>query len=247
MEWSENALVLGMGSFREADIWLRLLTPEHGLIIASAFGGARSRKRFCGCLDLYNELNVRIKAKGNFLTVQEAVLVRGPRRLRTDHNRLGIFVNCVQFTRALGVPEENAAEIFSTLRDLLLVLEEAENVQNILPVLFRMRLASAIGYAPTFSVCAVCGRKEMLQATFFPADGILICPFCVAEKIRGKSIALSEKSLELLRQVQTQSPLTWEQNTLSFQERQECGRAIDDFVQYHLGFVWENGRFCRNM
>ena len=54
MEWSDTALVLGVGRFRESDLWLRMLTRRHGIVSAFAFGGSRSRKRFCGCLDLFN-------------------------------------------------------------------------------------------------------------------------------------------------------------------------------------------------
>ena len=53
MEWSDTALVLGVGRFRESDLWLRMLTRRHGIVSAFAFGGSRSRKRFCGCLDLF--------------------------------------------------------------------------------------------------------------------------------------------------------------------------------------------------
>lgn len=92
MEWSDTALVLGVGRFRESDLWLRMLTRRHGIVSAFAFGGSRSRKRFCGCLDLFNELQISTKTtrNGMYLSLQEGNLIRGPRRLRTDWNRLGI-------------------------------------------------------------------------------------------------------------------------------------------------------------
>ena len=39
MEWSDTALVLGVGRFRESDLWLRMLTRRHGIVSAFAFGG----------------------------------------------------------------------------------------------------------------------------------------------------------------------------------------------------------------
>ena len=108
MEWSDTALVLGVGRFREADLWVRLLTRRHGIVSAFAFGGSRSRKRFCGCLDLFNELQISTRAtrNGMYLSLLEGNLIRGPRRLRTDWNRLGMFMNCVRFVEALGVPPD---------------------------------------------------------------------------------------------------------------------------------------------
>ena len=73
MEWSDTALVLGVGRFRESDLWLRMLTRRHGIVSAFAFGGSRSRKRFCGCLDLFNELQISTKTtrNGMYLSLQE--------------------------------------------------------------------------------------------------------------------------------------------------------------------------------
>lgn len=155
MEWSDTALVLGVGRFRESDLWLRMLTRRHGIVSAFAFGGSRSRKRFCGCLDLFNELQISTKTtrNGMYLSLQEGNLIRGPRRLRTDWNRLGMFMNCVRFVEALGVPQDGAAGVFLLLKDTLELLEQSETVQDILPILFRLRLASQQGYAPALTAC----------------------------------------------------------------------------------------------
>ena len=127
MEWSDTALVLGVGRFRESDLWLRMLTRRHGIVSAFAFGGSRSRKRFCGCLDLFNELQISTKTtrNGMYLSLQEGNLIRGPRRLRTDWNRLGMFMNCVRFVEALGVPQDGAAGVFLLLKDTLELLEQS--------------------------------------------------------------------------------------------------------------------------
>ena len=73
-------------------------------------------------------------------------------------------------------------------------------------------------------------------------------------------IPLRTASLDVLRQVQEKSPLHWnfagdnpaEEETsgekkvcLSPADRRECARVIDGFVQYHLGLVWDRGKFRR--
>ena len=42
MEWTDTALVLHVGRFREADLWVRLLAPGQGLVTAFAFGGSNA-------------------------------------------------------------------------------------------------------------------------------------------------------------------------------------------------------------
>ena len=66
---------------------------------------------------------------------------------------------------------------------------------------------------------------------------------------------ISGKSLDVLRQVQEVSPLHWHFLTsgsseetgevLLPAERREFARAVDGFVQYHLGLTWDRGRFRR--
>ena len=190
MEWSDTALVLGVGRFREADRWVRLLTRRHGIVSAFAFGGSRSRKRFCGCLDLFNELQISTRAtrNGMYLSLLEGNLIRGPRRLRTDWNRLGMFMNCVRFVEALGVPPDGAASAFLLLKDTLKLLEEAEGVQDILPVLFRLRLASQQGYAPALDACAVCGKKTSIRRGFsFRKEPSCAPTACRTEEILWRS------------------------------------------------------------
>ena len=95
MEFSDQALVIRVGKFREADLWVRFLSAKRGLFTAFAFGGSRSRRRFCGCLDILNHVAVRVSRPKNgqaFLNLQEGALLSGPQRLRTDLDRLGIAV-----------------------------------------------------------------------------------------------------------------------------------------------------------
>ncbi len=47
-EWIDYALVLRIGHFRENDLWLKLLCRKRGLLTLFAFGGSKSKRRFCG-------------------------------------------------------------------------------------------------------------------------------------------------------------------------------------------------------
>ena len=195
MEWSDSALVLGVGRFREADLWVRLLTRRHGIVTAFAFGGSRSRKRFCGCLDLFNELQISTKTtrNGMYLSLQEGILVRGPQRLRSDWNRVGMLMNCIRFVEALGVSPDTSGEAFALVKETLALLEEAERVQDLLPVLFRLRLASQQGYAPALRACARCGKTLFDPAGFSVAEGTVLCPDCLGR--RENIVVISGKAL----------------------------------------------------
>lgn len=263
MEWTDTALVLRISRFREADLRVRLLTRGHGLLTAFAFGGSRSRRRFCGCLDICNSIVCRIRSTRNssYLALQEASLLRGPRRLRGDARALGAAVNCLRFLEALGVHGEGAASALRLAEDALHLLEEAD-LPPIFTLLFRLRAASDQGFAPALETCAGCGRTargggqeerrqfrtpEILPPRtpapwqFHADEGRALCPACRRD---GRyALNIDPAGLEFLRGVQHNDPQAWESARLGPETLRSCGRAVNAFVQYHLGIVWEDGRF----
>ena len=250
MEWSDQAVVLRIGHFRESDLWLKLLCRKRGLLTLFAFGGSRSRRRFCGCLDVLNTLQcrVRVSGRGNFLNLEEAALLSGPQRLRGNWQRLGLAANCLRFVEALGVNEEGAEESFALLQDLCRVLEEQDRLPALLPLFFRLRLAGALGFAPNLAYCGACGAPLTDRALFAVDEGQMRCAACRAKAALPATrygVELSPAGLDLLRRVQQEFPSAWPVEDGPSPDRRACARAIDGFVQYHLGLAWEGGYFRR--
>lgn len=249
LEWREQAIILRCGHFRESDIWLRALLKNRGLHTLFAFGGAKSRYRFCGCLDQFNTLTCRIKASrsGEYWSLEEAALQSTAINLRSDWRRAGLGANCVRFVEACGVGPESAPECFTVTEDMRDRLEEAKPVPRLAPLFFRLRLATALGYAPDFSACAECGAKISPWGFFLVDEGRTLCPGCsltltFAQKKCGLKLGLP--AIDLLQKVQHNLPRHWpgdaDDSCLG-----QVGRAIDNFVQFHIGLQWNNGTFRR--
>ena len=136
MDWSDTGFVVAKGLFREADVWLRILFRGHGMQTVFAFGGAHSRRRFVGCLDVMNILTCRVSPsrRGTYLDLEEAVLEKGPERLRHSPALLGIAANCLKFTRAVGVPEQSGEEGFRLLSEMLARLESGDAPSVLFPL-----------------------------------------------------------------------------------------------------------------
>lgn len=251
MEWTDTALVLHVGKFREADLWVRLLALHEGMTTAFAFGGSRSRRRFTGCLDVFNLIlaSAATSRNGAFLNLREATLLEGPARLRQDWRRQGLAANCVRFLEAMGVPPGNAQGGFTLMRGLLALLENAEKVPGSVPLLFRFRLASDQGYAPDFSACARCGKGlgDQSHALFLVSEGYAVCPSCAARAGGGEgmSLRIGAEALDVLAKVQEYSPETWGDFALPPEMWRQVARLIDAFVRHHLGLEWIHGRFVR--
>jgi DNA repair protein RecO (recombination protein O) len=247
IEWADHAMVLRMGRFREADIWLKLLCKRRGMLTLFAFGGSRSKRRFCGCLDVLNTLRCRVSTarNGSFLNLQEAVLLTGPQALRQNWRRMALAANCLRFVEAFDINGEGAAEAFALVEDMRHTLDAGHGLSSLFPLFFRLRLAGAMGFAPRLEKCGVCGSPLTGGALFAVDEGHMRCANCKAERPTRYGVEVPGKGIDLLRRVQRNFPSAWPAEDPAPIERRACAKAIDGFVQYHLGLTWKNGSFRR--
>ncbi len=253
-EFSEKVLVLHVGRFRESDAWVRLFSPSRGVYTAFAFGGCRSRKRFCGCLDSLNEVLFRVKGNrhGTYLCLEEGVLVRSWQSLRHDNKLLGLAVNCIKFTEALLSQPDSCQEAYQLLSETMDVLDAGGPgcleqpreswLQNV-PTLFRAALAFSQGYAPRLETCARCGDSlEKPGARFQVEQGYMLCANC-APRDSGMRLPVSPETLGVARMLGNTAPSRWAGMPLTDTARRELAIMVDHFVRYHLGLAWDRGRF----
>lgn len=248
MEFSERMLVLQVGKFKEIDLWVRLLSPTRGLISAFAFGGSRSRKRFVGCLDAFNEIQVRMVSthRGAYLVMEESVLIKGLSRLRRDWSRFGLAVNCARFMQSFGVGQDEGAAAYFLLRETLELMEENDSIPHLLPLFFRSRLVFDHGYSLQEETCRHCGRElKSLGASFLVREGIILCPVCAPPR-PGTCFALGPKIMQCIELVRTASPREWGSIMLSPADTRAFARVMDDFIHFHVGISWQNGRFVKH-
>ncbi|MBQ4132684.1 MAG: DNA repair protein RecO [Desulfovibrionaceae bacterium] len=249
MDFSDKALIFKLGKFREADLWVRMLSPSRGIYTAFAFGGSRSIRRFCGCLDLLNTVQVRVEASRTkeYMVLGEASLLACPNRLRTDLGRLGMAVNCLKFMEAFNVSSDSALVSYKLVRDLLDLLDSEVSPPSLLPSLFRFRFAALQGFAPHIHSCRLCGftfcRSSYLY--FQTAEGGTLCAACVHKSRPGPCVRLGPEALSALQTVQTQQPRDWSSLDFNGEVRAQCAEVIDGFIQYHVGLVWNGGYFRR--
>jgi DNA repair protein RecO (recombination protein O) len=246
MEFTEKALILKVGRFREADLWVRFISPEKGMLTGFAFGGAKSVRRFCGCLDALNQVLFRIKRsrRGEYLNLEEGRLLKSYCRLRSDPGRLGPAVNCLKFFEAVSLDPDDCGRAYELAVDMLDVYEDDEEVSSLFPVLFRARLVFGQGYAPTFGTCSRCGkdiRSAGTESLFQVEEGRVLCPSCLGRT--GRVVRLDPETLELLDEVLDKPPRDWREIRPGGTARRQCYDAVDNFVRYHLGLSWDRGRF----
>ncbi len=245
LEFTDQVVVFKVVQFKEADCRVKFLSSSRGMLTAFAFGGAKSRKRFAGCLDFLNHVLFKVHSnrRGSYLCLLEGSLLHRFSTLQQNLPRLGMAVNCLKFLEAAHVGTGNASDVFKLFVKTLLLLDQAPWVPDSLPLFFRARLAAMYGYQAQVRYCQTCGRDLFAssQAFFALAQGGVFCPVCLRDPSLGQS--LSGADLEFLNSVFTADPAIWADQPSYSPARKNILHLIDRFVQIHLGLVWDNGNF----
>lgn len=246
-EFSGDVVVLRVGTFREADCWVRFFSPQHGLLTGFAFGGRKSRRRFCGCLDPFSVVHFRVglDRMRRYHCLEEGTLLRGFPGLKRNIKNLGMMANCVRFFEAQVFAPEECAPSYTLLVETLEALENTGTPSSFLPFLFRARLTFCQGYGPDFQRCRACGRQVGPgdRTAFAVQDGGLYCVRCSSGAVR--TISVSHNTVRLLDSLAQTSPADWARWAVPGPVREECARLVDAFVQCHLGLRSEGRGFFR--
>lgn len=247
MQFTERGLVLKVGRFKEADAWVRFLTPGRGVLQAMAFGGMRSRKRFSGCLDPLTLVlfSVSTSRTGAYLDLKEGTLLDGFSALKKDGARLGPATACLKFVEAVHRGEGEARGDFDLLLETLRLLERMPSGFADVPVLFRAKLAFEQGYRPDFTGCGGCGAGQGTfdNPLFFVEKGQVLCPRCAPQEQGAPGLPLSWGALMTLQFVQRNPPEMWTRLALDPAVKDQAYRAVDRFLAYHLDVTMDNGNF----
>jgi DNA repair protein RecO (recombination protein O) len=249
MEATEKALVLRVGRFREADAWVRLLTPSHGVFTAFAFGGLRSRRRFLGCLDPLNLVLFSITSdkRGAYQRLTEGTLLNGFQALKRNKALVGQAVNCIKFIEAIEPGADDGRIAFGLLVDLLETLADQQPEGDLFPLLFRARLIFTMGFTPDFLSCSRCGAvlNGAGKVLFSVESGQVTCSACKSDNkaVDGLARPVTVGALRALDWIMRSSPAQWSGVGMSADVRSQIFELIEFFVAYHLGLQWEGRNY----
>ncbi|WP_338666750.1 DNA repair protein RecO [Pseudodesulfovibrio methanolicus] len=249
MSATEKALVLKTGRFREADVWVRLLTPSRGVFNGFAFGGSRSRRRFVGCLDPLSHVlfTIGTNKTGTYTVLEEGSLLHNFPAVRKDPAKTGLAVNCVKFVEAVEIDPNDAKPAYALLLETLHMLDESGGGSDFTPWLFRAKLAFEMGFTPDFLACGVCGRPLDCECghRFGVERGQVACRTCLSDgkPLEGLARPISAGVLRALDWIQHSRPSDWATVTMDGEVRRQVSQLIELFVAYHLGLSWEGGMY----
>jgi len=231
------AIVLRARPFGESDKIVSFFTQHHGKLTGIAKGALRSRKRFVNSLEIFSLVNLSFqeRSRSHLAFILSADLVRGPRVLITDLDRIAHASYLVEITDGLVAEREENPVLFEHLKDGLAHLEERGTSLRFLTY-FELKLLRLAGYQPVLDICRRCRTKcpdgAVAKWHFSPLDGGILCDFC--SRSCREVLPLGRSAVEVLAALQAENNYLPERLSLPASVVAEIRSVVLRFIQFQM-------------
>ncbi len=245
-----DAIVLHAFDYQDSSRIYRLATREAGLQSVLARGARNSRVRFGSALGLFagGSAQISVRASSDLQTLTAFDI--------TD-TRAGLAGDYARFLGASAIAElvlrfsstETSEDLFEALRDAFdRIVAAAPAHANTATLEAAWRIVAALGFAPSFMVCASCRAEVPLDAdaAFSHRDGGILCERCARGRQAGRRLPGSARRL-LSDWIDGGAEFA---ASLAGVELRAHTRLLREFVAEHLGddkplkafAMWEGGQ-----
>ena len=183
MQIATTGLVLHQVKVGEADQILTLLTPDLGIISASAKGSLRLKNKLFSASGLfcYSEFTLTSGRSHYFIDSAQVKKVFYGVAETVEGMSLATYMAEIAIELSPAPPEADA-QLRLLLNSLYMIGIKKLPLRQ-LKTIYELRAMSMAGYQPNILACAECGRYDGGEFYLDPVEGNLLCAAC-AEKAR---------------------------------------------------------------
>lgn len=157
-EVKSEAIILHSRTFLENDLLVDFLTPQFGRLTGIARHGRKSRKRFGTLLESCNVLELRYRATGHFVSLEEATQALPLYHLRESLEQLSTSFYLIDLVRKV-IPQGGVeGNLYHLLKRSLSALNQGNSLPQVVTEFERCFLEIS-GYEPQLTACLACGKK----------------------------------------------------------------------------------------
>lgn len=245
MQITTMGLVLRTVRVGEADQILTILSPDKGLISASARGSLRLKnKLFSGCgLFCYSEFTLTTGRKSSF--VDAATVVRVFHGLSKTVEGMALAAYLAEMAAALAPEPPESADFLRLMLNTFYMIGEQKRPLLQLKAICELRAMTQTGYMPNVVACDGCGRYDGCDFYLDPAEGRLLCADCAAKAMRAPN--LDPGALYALRHICLAEDDKLFNFTLSEPSLKRLGRASEQYLLAHLEYCPKSLEFLKSV
>lgn len=188
MQIATTGLVLRQVKVGEADQILTILTPDRGVISASAKGSLRLKnKLFSACgLFCYSEFTLTIGRSNNF--VDSAAVKKVFHGLGQSVEGMALAVYLAEAAAVLSPEPPEAEQLLRLTLNSLYMISEKKRPLRQLKAIYEMRAMCLAGYMPRILACEACGRYDGMDFYLDTRESGLLCAECAAKANRSPNL-----------------------------------------------------------
>lgn len=229
----------------EADQILTILSPDLGVISASARGSLRLKnKLFSACgLFCYSEFTVTTGRSTYFIeSAQVKTIFHG---LARSVEGMSLAMYMAELAATLSpAPPEAAAQLRLLLNSLYMISEGKRPLLQ-LKAIYELRAMSLAGYMPDVLACKACGQYDGEAFYFDAAGGNLLCAACAGKINRAPN--LDAGGLYALRHICLVEDKQLFAFSLSAQSAGRLGKVSEQYTLSHLEHGLKSLDFLRTV
>ena len=232
------AILLRRVDFGDDDLILTVFSLTCGKISLIAKSARKSRKRFCGALDLFTASEmVCTTGKGRLPVLQEASLSHPFCQIRSHFKKTAYASYFAEIINNWMEPDVAQPRAYALLYQVLDKLDRGDLPDELLSIVFQMTLMNILGFSPNFTTCCRC-HAEMdcmngcrIGVNF--AKGGLICSSC--KSAASPMVYLSRGTIKQLEWMGCGNWNKIARARFSAQSIKEGLGFLEAFLPYHLG------------
>ncbi len=192
-------LVLREVKIGEADRILTILTPEHGILSASAKGSLRLKSKLFSACGLFCYSEFTLFAGKKIYQVNEAQVKKVFFGLHESVEGMALAMYLSEFAMTLSPTGPEAEVQLRLLLNSLYLISEGKKPLAQIKAVYEWRAICESGYMPDLLCCKSCHKYDGGNFYFDGSAGVLLCEECAARQ--GKKPNLDPPALLALRHI----------------------------------------------
>ena len=192
-------LVLKETRYKESDRILTILTPELGVISASAQSSLRLKNKLFSACGLFCYSEFVLLPGRNMFTIREAEVRHVFHGVASSIEGMSLAMYLAEMAAALSPTGEEAAKELRLLLNCLYMINEGKTDLRVVKAVFELRTMSECGFLPQLLCCKACEKYDGPAFYLDLQEGFLLCADC-AQKA-GKTCNLDLGALYALRHI----------------------------------------------
>ncbi len=232
MQVATTGLVLRQVKVGEADQILTLLTPDLGVISASAKGSLRLKNKLFSASGLFCYSEFTLASGRSHYFVDSAQVKKVFHGISDSVEAMCLATYMAEIALSLSpAPPEADAQLRLLLNSLYMIGQKRLPLRQ-LKTIYELRAMSMAGYQPDLLACVSCGRYDGGEFYFDPIEGNLLCADC-ADKARHIP-NLDAGALYALRHICLAEDKKLFSFTLSPSSLKNLSRVSEQYLLAHL-------------